>query len=394
MSLQNINLLYFAPCELHEGVGGSARLENMVSIFQQLGVKIQLVSYIPRDKFRIKYEKINRFLNVTKIYVSKLAPKLFKALAIPLILLFGLKYAKKSDILFAHAPGIMTGFPAMILAKIFNKPLIVDHMDVNDPDTPEFIFNKVLQDSTVVFAISHYLEREVKSKFGKNVIYIPIFIDPKVFQRDPLEGKKVREGLGIGDKDVLIGYAGSFWYVEGVPFLLKAFKNLIEKHKNIRLIMIGRMNVGSDNIPLLLDKLSLREKANQISHQPRKLIPNYLSACDILCSPKIDCEINRVANPVKVIEYLSMGLPVVCSAVGGIIDAVKNGVNGLLVKPGNVKDLEEKLEWIILNPEQAKEMGQNGRKTVIENYSYNAIKNKIKRVIVKIRDMKNGYEII
>jgi glycosyltransferase involved in cell wall biosynthesis len=158
--------------------------------------------------------------------------------------------------------------------------------------------------------------------------------------------------------------------------------------------MIGRMNVGSNNIPLLLDKLSLREKANHIPHQPRRLIPNYLSACDVLCSPKIDCEINRAANPVKVIEYLSMGLPVVCSAVGGIIDAVKDGVNGLLVKPGDVKNLEEKLEWIIQNPEQAKEMGQNGRKTVIENYSYNAIKNKIKRVIAKIRDMKNGYEII
>jgi glycosyltransferase involved in cell wall biosynthesis len=146
------------------------------------------------------------------------------------------------------------------------------------------------------------------------------------------------------------------------------------------------MNVQSDNIPLLIEKLSLQENAILIPQQPRKLIPNYLSACDILCSPKIDCEINRAANPVKVIEYLAMGLPVACSAIGGILDAVKDKFNGLLVKPGDTKDLEEKLEWIILNPKHAKEMGRNGRKSVIANYSSEAIEAKIKHALIRIRD--------
>ena len=383
----DLNLLYFAPCELYEGIGGSARLENMTSVFQELGVNIRLVSYITKEEFKVKHEKISKLLTITKVYVPKSYPKLLKALALPLILLYGLKYAKKSEIIFAHAPGIMTGFPAMILAKLFNKPLIIDHMDVKDPDTPQIIYDMVLRGSTVIFAISHYLEEEVKSKYKRKAIYVPIFIDTSLFQNNHLERKKVRTNLGIGDKDILIGYVGSFWYVEGVPVLLKAFKNLIKKYENIRLIVIGKMRVHSDNIPLLIERLSLREKAMYIPQQPRKLIPNYLSACDILCSPKIDCEINRAANPVKVVEYLSMSLPVVCSAVGGIVDAIQDKFNGLLVKPGDVKDLEEKLEWIIINREQAKEMGKNGRKTVIEKYSYKAIKDKIKHVFIKFSDM-------
>ena len=97
---------------------------------------------------------------------------------------------------------------------------------------------------------------------------------------------------------------------------------------------------------------------------------------------------NRKANPIKVVEYLSMGLPTVCSAVGGISDTVEDGVDGFLVKPGDVKDLEEKLEWIILNPERAKEIGENGRKKAIEKYSYEAIENTIKQAISEIVDMK------
>ncbi len=67
-------------------------------------------------------------------------------------------------------------------------------------------------------------------------------------------------------------------------------------------------------------------------------------------------------------------------------------MDGLLVKPGDVKDLEEKLEWVISNPERAKEIGENGRKTAIEKYSYEAIENTIKNtleaLIAKDGDMR------
>lgn len=99
---------------------------------------------------------------------------------------------------------------------------------------------------------------------------------------------------------------------------------------------------------------------------------------------------NSAANPIKVVEYLSMRLPTVCSAVGGIIDTIEDGVDGLLVKPGDVKELERKLEWVILNPERAKEIGKNGRTTAIEKYSYEAIENTIRQLISEIVDRKKS----
>lgn len=385
----NLNLLYLSPCGLHEGVGGSARLEAIVEVLRHLGANIRLLSYVPKDKFRIEHEYSEKLAG-TKFYVPKSSSKILKALTIPLIIIYGLKSAKRCDIIISHSPNIVSGFSAMVISKIFSKPFIIDHIDLKDPDTPRFIYNILLKHSTAVFAISHYLEREVNNKYdGNKVSYVPIFIDPNTFQIDFVERRRLRNNLCIEDKDILIGYAGSYWYVEGIPFLLEAFKRLSDKYDNVRLILIGGKNVpGSDDIPLLIDKLSLKDKVTLIPLQPHAVIPKYLSACDILCSPKIDCEINRAANPVKVVEYLSMGLPTVCSAVGGIIDTIDDGISGFLVKPGNAKNIEEKLEWIILNPEMAKEIGGNGRKNVIEKYSNSAIEDIILRTINKIMEEK------
>ena len=197
--------------------------------------------------------------------------------------------------------------------------------------------------------------------------------------------------MEIDDKEVLIGYAGSFWYIEGVSFLLKAFRNLVEKYENIKLIVIGGSNVpSSDDVLFLIDELSLKGKVTRVPPQPHEFIPKYLSACDLVCSPKIDCVENRAANPAKVVEYLSMGLPTVCSAVGGIVDMIDDGVDGFLVNPGDVKDLEKTLEWVILNPERSKEIGESGRRKVIEKYSYEAIGRTIRESLNEVINRKCG----
>ncbi len=68
-----------------------------------------------------------------------------------------------------------------------------------------------------------------------------------------------------------------------------------------------------------------------------------------------------------------MGIPTVCSATGEVQHIVQDGTNGFLTTPGDVKNLEETLEKVILNSERSKEIGKNGRKRIIDKYSYEAI---------------------
>ncbi|MFC1912757.1 glycosyltransferase family 4 protein [Chloroflexota bacterium] len=390
MSKRNLNLLYFATGGLHQGIGGGGGLINMVDIFERLGVNIQLISYMPEARLKIKHEQKGSLLNTTIICVPKSLPKILKVFSIPLILMYGLRHARRSNVIFAHGPTIVSGFPAMILAKMFRKPLIVHHMDIDD--APGFIYDRVLKNSNFVFAISHYLEGEAKDKGCKNVIYVPISIDTDVFQKDISEGRKIRKKLEIGDNEVVIGYAGSFWHIEGVPILLKAFSNLVKRYENTRLIIVGGGGVAeSDNISQLIDKLALKENVILISPQPYELIPGYLSACDIACSPKIDCEEHRAANPIKIYEYMSMGLPMVVSAVGETTNLIKNGVNGFLVKPGDENDLERTLEYVIQNLESAREVGKRAREEVVKNYSQRTAQEKIGEIFQREFVNSNQY---
>jgi len=372
------NILYFAPCGLRDGIGGGARLQNMLGVLGRLETNIQLISYLPGEKFRVTHERISNHLSVVTTSVRRASPKILKAFALVLIFLYGLRHIRKSNIILAHSPGIVSGFPAFILAKIFGKPLLIDHMDIKDPDTPRFIYNCVLKNSNIVFTISRYLEEEVKEIGCRNVVYLPVFIDTDVFQKDIWERVKIREKLGIDDKEIVIGYAGSFSPIEGLPFLLKAFRNLSNKYENIKLVVAGGRNVpGSDNIPQLTNELVLKEKVILVPPQPYELMPRYLSAFDIACSPKIDCAENRTANPIKIYEYMSMALPTVVSAVGEISKVIENGIDGFLVKPGDEGDLETTLDYAIQNLDSAKEKGERAREKIIKNYTQQVMLKKI-----------------
>ena len=395
--LNGLKMTYIGQASLEgPGTGGTARVKTMIGVFERLGIKINLISYsFYSDKFKIEHKKIDQLLHMTTIHVPNSLPKFLKVFAIFPVFIYAWKSCKNSDIIFADFIAVVTSLPAIMLRKMFNKPLILDYIDVAPGNVIDILHNlKYTKNADVIFAISHYLCERAKSEYGcRNVIYVPIFVDSDQFKMDLKSRGKIRRELGIKKDEIVIGYAGSFWNVEGVPNLLKAFKNLTKKYPKIKLAIMGKINwKGDDDILKLVEDMNFQNDVILIPSQPHEEVPKFLSAFDILCCPKIDCEINRAANPIKVVEYLPMGLPTVASAVGGITDTIEGGVDGLLVKPGDVKDLEEKLEWIILNPERAKEIGENGRKTAIEKCSYEAIEDTIRQAISEIINMKKGKE--
>lgn len=378
-------VLYFAPCGLREGVGGSARLKNMLDILERLGTNIHLISYVAGEKSRVEHERMGHNLDAITVQVKRSLPRVFKLFGVLQVLTYGLRDIGKSDIVVAHSPSVVSGFPARVLASVFRKPLIVDHMDVNDPATPRLVYNHVLRHS-IVFAISRYLEREARELGCRKVIYVPIFIDADTFQRDAAWRASIRRELGVDDGELLIGYAGSFWHVEGLPFLLRAFGRLSGSHESTRLVIVGGRNApDSDDVPRLIDELGLKGRVILVPQQPYERMPKYLSAFDIACSPKIDCAENRAANPIKIYEYMSMGLPAVASAVGGISDAIEDGVDGFLVEPGNEAALQGRLEYVIRNPDLAREAGRKAREKILKNYTQNAMSERIGDVLRQLR---------
>jgi glycosyltransferase involved in cell wall biosynthesis len=69
------------------------------------------------------------------------------------------------------------------------------------------------------------------------------------------------------------------------------------------------------------------------------------------------------------IEALAAGRPVVASATGGILDWLRDGVNGLAVQPGNVAELARALSTLLEDPRRCEQMGKRGRELVASHFS-------------------------
>jgi glycosyltransferase involved in cell wall biosynthesis len=70
--------------------------------------------------------------------------------------------------------------------------------------------------------------------------------------------------------------------------------------------------------------------------------------------------------PVAILEAMSYGIPVISTTVGGIPEFVKNGATGFLVSPGDVRDIAQKIVYVLENTRVSREIGERGRGLVNE----------------------------
>jgi glycosyltransferase involved in cell wall biosynthesis len=88
--------------------------------------------------------------------------------------------------------------------------------------------------------------------------------------------------------------------------------------------------------------------------------------------------------PMSVLEAMAAGLPVVTTPVGGIPEAVSDGVEGFLVEPGDVAALASRLEQLARDPELARKMGSAGRRKVETTFAASAVVPRIEQIYLDL----------
>lgn len=84
------------------------------------------------------------------------------------------------------------------------------------------------------------------------------------------------------------------------------------------------------------------------------------------------------------LEAMSCETPIVASAVGGILESVVDGETGILVEPGNPKEIAFAVNKLLDSPGYADELGKNGRKRVQEHFSWSKVADKTIETYKKI----------
>jgi len=163
---------------------------------------------------------------------------------------------------------------------------------------------------------------------------------------------------------------------KGIAVLIHSLHSLLARNYKVRLKIAGDGPSLSEleNIVRLYDLEKHVEFCGFCSD-----VPNFLRGIDIFVLPSL-CEGFGLVN----LEALAAGLPVVASDTGGVSEAVHDGINGLLVPPGDVAALAHKIAYLLENRDIHMMLGENGKKTVTDHFE---LKININRVLALYDEM-------
>ena len=191
-------------------------------------------------------------------------------------------------------------------------------------------------------------------------------------ERWPLsEKRKLRESLGILEGSKVLVFIGRITRDKGIAELIAAFLKIINSDYNADLVLVGPLDQecgGKRSIDSDLIKRSSRIHYTGYQQCPEY----YLSIADIFCLPSY-----REGFGTTVIEAAAMGLPAIGTKINGLIDAVNDGVTGILVPVRNVQALFEAIKKLLDNTELMQKMGKAARERCLNLFDARVLNKKL-----------------
>jgi glycosyltransferase involved in cell wall biosynthesis len=94
--------------------------------------------------------------------------------------------------------------------------------------------------------------------------------------------------------------------------------------------------------------------------------------------------------PRVIVEAFALGVPVVASRMGSLVELVEEGETGLLAEAGNAVELGEKVGWLLANPAEAERMGRNARRMFEQKYSARSNYEKLIQIYQQAISLRQG----
>lgn len=187
-------------------------------------------------------------------------------------------------------------------------------------------------------------------------------------------GAQVREKLGIASDTPVVVCAARLVKRKGQDTLIKAWPEVLAKHPDARLILVGNgpFRKGLDK---LVASLNLNKNVHLTGPIPWADIPPYFDAGNIFAMPSRTrlFGLENEGLPLVFLEAQSCEKPVIVGKSGGASDALEDGVTGYLVDPYNPSEVAERINTLFADKELAARMGKAGRERALNGWQWDQI---------------------
>lgn len=214
-------------------------------------------------------------------------------------------------------------------------------------------FERHLPRADAVVAASHSLADLIQDTFAalERPIVVPNAVDHSLFTPSPPE-PPLRNELGLQDAFV-VGTTSNMLRYEGLDQLLAATRSLRDQGIDARTLFVGDGPWRND-----LERAADRHDVPAVftGRVPFQEVPRHLRVMNAFAVPRRDVTATRFASPIKVVEAMACGCPVVASRVGDLPELL-NEDRGLLIPPDDVASLSDALHTLAAEPERRATLG-------------------------------------
>ena len=330
------------------------------------GEKVRMIFLMPNNGIKYPYD-IN---NVSFEYIGESSRLKNKYLCLILSIFKLNQILKKRDIVI-----LMSFILPLYVFLSLNKRIKLFHERTEYPPfvmgsgikgkIKELVYVKFAKRGCGIFVISKGIKEYLISKGvdAKTIYVINMVVDSSRFDI-------IKKNQLVDD---YIAYCGTVSnYKDGVNYLLKAFSIVSKKYPDLKLYILGKTVSESDRKEN--EKIIREENIESKVYMPGiidfKDMPQYLVDAKLLVLARPDNIQAKYGFPTKLGEYLLSGNPVVVTEVGEIDSFLGDKKSCVFAKPNDVKDIANKILWVLENPLESSEIGQCGKRKAQEYFNY------------------------
>ncbi len=225
---------------------------------------------------------------------------------------------------------------------------------------------RIVVSDACVEALSRYFDAEYK--------VIPNGVDTDYFRPDAPVNPEFDDGK------VNILFVGRFDPRNGLKTMLKAFKLVKQQYDNCRLIVVGDGPLRPYYHSLVDRKLAADIHFAGLINGGR---PNYYAAADIYCTP---C--TKASFGVVLLEAMASATPIVASDINGYRLVMEDNRQGILVPENTAAGFAEALLRLLKDPELRRRMGQEGRRTAVNTFSWDLVAGRVEQYYLELLGRK------
>lgn len=193
------------------------------------------------------------------------------------------------------------------------------------------------------------------------------FIAPQHFYPEEDSGNRntIRKRLGINEGKKVITFSGRLVWRKRLDVLLDAVAGVCQKRKDFIVVILGAGELMED-LRRYTAALGITEVVVFRGNVPNVL--DYLQVSDLYL---LTSETEGMPN--SLLEAMACRLPVIATKIGGVVDIVESGRNGILVPPGDVSALRDAILSLLSDTSERERLAVEAYRTIRENYYIEAV---------------------